>query len=315
VKRAVITGADGQDGSYLAELLISKRYEVHALVRPGTHPLKNLTPDTITHPDFHIIKGDINSIDTTNRLIDIKPDEFYHLAALSHVGDSFNHPMLTHQTNFLSTQRLLDRLKDTSTKFYFAGSSETLAEACKDGQNADHTSPFSAYSPYAVSKMASQELVKIYRKAYSMFAVSGISFNHESRRRGPNFVTRKLALGVRNYIETGVPVEMGNPTAKRDWHHAKDTMRGAWLSLQHFAAQDYTFCSGTSHSVMDFARAVCDLYDVEEVDDAIEWKKVEKRPWDVECLRGNNFEAEVVLGWEREYDFQALVKDVCECPK
>jgi GDPmannose 4,6-dehydratase len=332
MKTAVVTGAGGQDGSYLVEFLLDKGYEVYALYRPSAVH-SNRMPNTRARSagKFHEIYGDLLEESTIRRLVN-GSDEFYHLAALSHVGESFEHPELTMQVNFNVTVKLLERLRQDSpgTKFYFAGTSETLADACSEpklswdnnyswgmtgsftmNNAADETSPWSAHSPYAVSKVAAQSIVRVYREAYGMYAVNGLSFNHESPRRGPNFVTAKIVDKlIKRKKHGGNELVLGKDTY-RDWHHARDTIRGMWLSLQQDKARDYCFASGQATSVSEFAKIACEQLGL-CYEESVSFKEgiVEARPWDVDYLCGDPSMTEELLGWKAEISLEGLVKDM-----
>lgn len=312
VRRAVVTGAAGQDGSYLCELLLEKGYRVIGVVRAGSRDTRENLKRIKYHPEFRMWESDLLDPYLAIDLACVDADEFYHLGALTHVGDSFHNPTLWMETNVVATSQLLWYLKRESpqTKFYFAASSEMFPHARRPKIRQDELSPLGAHSPYAVSKVAGHLLTKVYREAHGMFAVSGIAYNHESPRRGHQFVTQKIVKGVRDYLVTGRPVVLGNMDACRDWHHARDTVKGMWLALQYDRPQDYVFASGESRSVKEFAEAVCEYYGV-KLDEAVTTSPSEMRPLDVPFLLGDPSKAESELGWKREYDFKGLVEDMC----
>lgn len=314
---AIITGVTGQDGAYLAQLLLEKGQTVIGLVRPSSrNDILNTIPDEVRlHRNFKYIFDDLLDECTIRRLFDVAGScgYFYHLAALSHVGDSFKHPELTMRVNLLSTVQILEYIKNFSphTRFYFAGTSETLADACSDECPANEKSPKSAHSPYAASKLAAQELVKQYRHAYGLYCVNGLAFNHESPRRGPNFVTSRIVDGLKEYKRSASPLRLGGDTF-RDWHHAKDTVHGMYLALQAPVADDYVFASGEAASVSEFADLTCELLGV-DFEKAIIWNKAsQRRPWDVDFLKGDASKAEETLGWRRAYTFKGMVLDMIE---
>jgi GDPmannose 4,6-dehydratase len=312
--KALITGVCGQDGSYLAELLLDKGYTVFGLDRPGgdTHIRHRNITHLRSHPQFMIIHGDILDNSTLWQIAHGDFDEIYHLAAQSHVGQSFDSPTTTLETNTMATLRLLDMLRqhNPATKLYFAASSEMFG-SMQYGTSANEHQQLSACSPYAASKIASYQLCKVYRQAHDLYIVNGISFNHESYRRGDDFVTKKIAKGIRKYVQTGEKLILGNVSAYRDWHHAKDTVKGMYLSMQTPRPADYVFASGEAHTVEAWLNAVCDLYKVNPRDATITHHTTQVRPWDVDYLCGNPQKAEQILGWRREYDFPTLVEDVC----
>jgi len=309
VARALVTGAAGQDGSYLCELLLGKGYEVTALVRPSTtNTLRN-----IYHilDKLRVVRGDVRDINVIHGLAQQGYEEVYHLAALSHVGESFTNPHEVIEVNLGGTINLLEQLRrySPSTKLYWAGTSEMLPNGDKPDFD---TARLGARSPYAASKIAAYHMCDVYRQAYDMFITCGVAYNHESPRRGLNFVTQRLVQGVREFLRSGKPIKMGNPHARRDWHHAKDTVQGMYLAMHYDnVPYDFTFASGEEMSVEEFAVAVCKYYGV-SVGDAVKWGEVEQRPLDVAALRGNPRKAEVWLGWHREYDFHRLVESMCE---
>lgn len=309
--KALITGCTGQDGSYLSEILLARGYDVWGLVRPsGDDRLRRLR-GVIDDSHFNIIYGDLSEPTLPYEIATGGFHEIYHLAAQTQVAHSFSAPAYTMEINATATLRLLEALKTLSpdTRFYFAATSEMFADM-SPGERADEKHPLGARSAYGAAKVAAYLTCKVYRQVGGMFVVNGISFNHESRRRGENFVTRKVGLGVREYKRTGKPVKLGNLSACRDWHHAADTMHGAHLAMRYPEPDDYVFASGSSRSVADMTKAVCAIFDV-EFGDAIVHEPTELRPWDVDYLCGNPTRAEYVLGWERAYDFGAMLEDVC----
>ena len=257
-KVALITGITGQDGSYLADLLLNKGYKVHGIVRrvaleDETHRLwrlKKILNDITLHA------GSLESYASLFKtVIKIKPDEVYHLAAQSYVGYSFEDEFSTLNININGTHYLLSALKelaDNKTKFYFAGSSEMFGKAEETPQN--ENTPFNPRSSYGISKVAGYHLTKNYREAYNLFAASGILFNHESPRRGYEFVSRKITHGVAR-IKKGLQkkISLGNIKSSRDWGHAKDFVNAMWLILQQDKPDDYVIGTGKKHSEQDFA--------------------------------------------------------------
>lgn len=262
-KKALITGITGQDGSYLAEFLIKKGYEVHGIKRRSslinTQRIDHLFEEPQkTSAKMHLHYGDLSDTSNLiNLLTDIKPDEIYNLGAQSHVAVSFATPENTVEVNAMGTLRLLEAIRLTKMegkiKFYQASSSELFGLVQEVPQK--ETTPFYPRSPYAVSKLFSYWITVNYREAYNMFACNGILFNHESPRRGETFVTRKITRGFAN-IALGLQncIYLGNLDAKRDWGHAKDYVRMQWLMLQQKEPQDYVIATGTQHSVRDFIK-------------------------------------------------------------
>lgn len=310
-KRAFITGIDGQDGSYLSELLLEKGYEVHGMVRrvaleDAEHHLwrvRHILKRLKLHP------GSLESYPSIFKLIEkIRPHECYHLAAQSFVGYSFEDEFSTINTNINGTHFVLSAIKEKSpeTKFYFAASSEMFGKASETPQN--ENTPFHPRSPYGISKVAGFDLTRNYREAYGLFCSSGILFNHESPRRGFEFVTRKITSGVAK-IKMGLERELrlGNLKAKRDWGFAGDYVRAMWLMLQQKKPDDYVIATGEAHTVEEFARLSFDYA-------GLDWKRHVKldesfyRPAEVFSLKGDYRKAASALGWKPKVGFKALVK-------
>lgn len=298
MKKALVTGACGQDGSYMSELLVSKGYEVHGLVRPSGNRSFWQLNNVIDHPRFSILWRDITEPGLFYDLAQNDYDEVYHFAAVSHVKTSFEDPAFTFQVNTIATSHLFKAFQDFSTKVYNAGSSEMFA----DQVNPRH---LSSKSPYATSKIASHLLAKQYREQ-GMFIVSGIAYNHESSRRGESFVTRKIGLSL---LEKG-EVTLGNLQARRDWHHAKDFVEGAYLAMQYKKPEEWTFCSGQSYTVKEFAQAACDYFKL-DFNEAIYVSKKYEREADVSFLEADPYYTDKILGWERKYTFKDIVEDCC----
>jgi GDPmannose 4,6-dehydratase len=312
-KSALITGITGQDGSYLAELLLSKGYEVHGMVRRSssfnTERLNDIYQDPHA-PDRRLFLhyGDLNDgVTLTNMLRDINPDEVYNLGAQSHVRVSFDQPVFTGDVTGIAAMRLLEavRAARVRTKIYQASSSEMFG-ATPPPQ--DENTPFYPRSPYGVAKVYAYWATRNYREAYDAFAVNGILFNHESPRRGATFVTRKVTRAVAR-IQSGIQdkLYMGNLDAVRDWGFAPEYVEGMWRMLQHNEPQDYVLATNSAYSVKDFVRM-----SFEHV--GLEWEKyVEhderyERPTEVDALIGDYSKANDVLGWEPKVRTPELVK-------
>lgn len=333
MKKALITGITGQDGSYLAELLLEKDYEVHGIIRPSssirTARINHLFNNTEIHDQtLFLHHGDLTDTTNISTLIrDIEPDEVYNLAAQSHVRVSFDLPELTAETDAIGTLTILESIRKqgltNKTKFYQASTSELYGLVQETPQTED--TPFYPRSPYAVAKLYSFWITKNYREAYNMFACNGILFNHESERRGYNFVTRKITIGL-SKIKLGQQdiLELGNLDAKRDWGYAKEYVEPMWLMLQHETPEDFVIATGETHSVREFIEAACD-----ELDIRLEWegegvneigidkntcKPIIKinpkyfRPTEVDLLLGNPAKAKSKLGWEAKTKFGDLAK-------
>jgi len=257
VKRALVTGITGQDGSYLAELLLSKDYEVHGIYRRAS-VITSERIDHIAESDqfrdrFFGHYGDLGDSSSLNRIIEkVQPDEIYNLAAQSHVQVSFEVPEYTADVDGLGTLRLLDGIRETQikTKFYQASTSELFGLVQETPQR--ETTPFYPRSPYAAAKLYSYWITVNYREAYDLFAANGILFNHESERRDPRFVTRKITVGIAKITQGLLPyLELGNLDAKRDWGYAPDYVEAMWLMLQHDTPDDYVVATGETHSVRE----------------------------------------------------------------
>ena len=306
-KRVIITGITGQDGSYLAELLLHKGYEVYGMVRRSSSP--NLW--RIEHLLDRITLKPADLLDQLSliRLIDdVRPHELYNLAAMSFVPASWDQPMLTGEYNSQGVTRLLDAVRrvDPTIRFYQASSSEMFGKVRETPQR--ETTPFYPRSPYGVSKVFAHYITVNYRESYNLFAVSGMLFNHESPRRGLEFVTRKVTDGVAR-IKLGLAdtLSIGNLDAHRDWGFAGDYVRAMWLMLQQDQPDDYVIATGVSHSVRQlieiaFAHAGLDWQKHVRVDPAL------LRPAEVEHLLGDAGKARQVLGWKPEVSFERLVE-------
>lgn len=314
MKKALITGVTGQDGSYLCELLLEKGYEVHGIVRRvstfNRSRIDHLHAyDSKKKERFHLHYGDLNDSSSLMHLISkIEPDEVYNLAAQSHVKISFDIPEFTGNTTGLGTVRLLECLRGlgSKAKFYQAGSSEMFGKVQEIPQS--EKTPFYPRSPYAVAKLYAHWIGVNYRESYDMFVCNGILFNHESPRRGENFVTRKISLGVAA-IKLGLQQELvlGNLEAKRDWGYAKDYVEGMWMMLQQDQPDDYVLATGETYSVRDFCERAFGHVD-------LDYKKFVKtseknfRPAEVDLLIGDATKARNKLGWKPKVGFDDLVK-------
>lgn len=330
-KTALITGITGQDGSYLAELLIEKGYEVHGVVRRSSSfnrtRIESIYKDSHeTGAKLHLHYGDLGDSSNLSRLVEkIKPDEIYNLAAQSHVRVSFDIPEYTGDVDALGTLRLLDAIRESEikTKFYQASSSEMFGMVQHIPQNED--TPFYPRSPYGVAKVYGHWITKNYRESYDMFACSGILFNHESPRRGESFVTRKITRGLaRIKLEIDNTLYLGNLEAKRDWGYAKDYVEGMWLMLQQDQPDDYVLATNETHTVREFVEVSANElgFDLEWRGKGIEEEGVDKktgnviikidpqyfRPAEVDLLIGDYSKAKKQLGWEPKVTFQELAK-------
>jgi len=312
MKHAFITGITGQDGSYLAEFLLDKGYEVHGLIRRSS----TFNTDRIDHlyKDFHdpdarmyLHYGDLSvSSHLVKLLYDIQPDEIYHLGAQSHVRVSFDIPEYTGDVTGLGTLRMLEAIRKTGiqTKFYQASSSEMFGTAPPPQSE---KTPFEPQSPYAAAKVYAYYMVRNYRKAYNIFAANGILFNHESPRRGETFVTRKITRAAAR-IKLGLQdkLYLGNLEAKRDWGFAGDFVEAMWLILQEEEPNDFVIATGTSHSVREFAEKVFQKLGL----DYTQYVEIDRRyfrPAEVDVLLGDSTKAQEQLGWEPNVSFDQLI--------
>jgi len=315
-KVALITGITGQDGSYLAELLLSKGYQVHGIVRrvaleDENHRLwriRKILPDVTLHA------GSLESYASLfNIILKIKPNEVYHLAAQSYVGYSFEDEFSTLNININGTHYLLSAVKEfveSKVRFYFAGSSEMFGKVKKTPQN--ENTPFNPRSSYGISKVTGYHLTKNYREAYKLHASSGILFNHESPRRGFEFVTRKISYGVAK-IKKGLQkkIKLGNMKAKRDWGHAKDYVEAMWLMLQQENPEDYVIGTGKDYSVEDFARKAFSHVGLNYKDHLVVDKNL-IRPSEVDTLLADYSKAKKILKWKPKITFDDLVASMVE---
>lgn len=313
MKKALITGITGQDGSYLAELLLEKGYEVYGFVRRVALEDSQNRLGRILHllDKIKIIAGSLESHPSVYKAMSqIKPDEIYHLAAQSYVSYSFEDEFSTLQSNISGTHFVLSALKDIvpEARFYFAASSEMFGMVREVPQN--ERTPFHPRSAYGISKVAGFHLTQNYREAYNIFACSGILYNHESPRRGFEFVTRKISSHVA-MIKHGKKdkLELGNLEAKRDWGHARDYVKAMWLMLQQEKPDDYVICTEETHSVREFCEKAFSLVGLDYKDHVVTNPDF-YRPAEVDLLIGDCTKAKKELGWEHTIDFDELVKDM-----
>lgn len=338
MKKALITGITGQDGSYLAEFLLDKRYEVHGLKRRSssynTQRIDNLFQDIHDkNAKLFLHYGDLTDSSNLIRLVqEIQPDEIYNLGAQSHVKVSWDCPEFTAETDAIGTLRLLEAIRvnglEKKTKFYQASTSELFGLIQEPIQS--EKTPFYPRSPYGVAKLYAYWIVVNYRESFGMFACNGILFNHESPRRGETFVTRKITMAATR-IKLGMQdkLYLGNLNSKRDWGHAKDYVEGMWRILQNDKPEDFVLATGTTTSIRDFVTMT-----FKELDIDIEWqgegvneKGVDKtsgkvlvevdpryfRPAEVDLLLGDSTKARKQLGWKPNYDLKALCHEMIEC--
>lgn len=330
MKTALITGITGQDGSYLAEFLLAKGYEVHGVIRRSstfnTWRIEHLYKDPHENGNFKLHYGDLTDATNVIKLIkEIEPDEIYNLGAQSHVKVSFESPEYTANSDALGVLRILEAVKLLNmahVRIYQASTSELYGKVVETPQTEE--TPFYPRSPYGVAKLYGYWIIKNYRESYNMFACNGILFNHESPRRGQRFVTRKITMGLAR-IKMGKQEKLyfGNLDAKRDWGYAKDFIESMWLMLQQDKPDDYVIATGETHSVREFIEESCKILDID-----IEWKGegvnevgIDKdsgsviieidpkyfRPTEVDTLLGDCSKAKKILGWEPKVKFKELV--------
>jgi GDPmannose 4,6-dehydratase len=306
-RKAFITGITGQDGSYLAELLLEKDYEVYGMVRRSS----SFNTARIDHifGDIELVFGDLGDASSLNRLMRrIQPDEVYNLGAQSHVRVSFDIPEYTADVVAIGTLRLLDAIREEGVRcrFYEAGSSEMFGKVAETPQR--ETTPFHPRSPYGVGKVFGYWITRNYREAYGMYAVNGILFNHESPRRGPTFVTRKITRAIGAILRGEQDqLRLGNLDAKRDWGFAKDYMEGAWRMLQADEPDDYVLATGETHSVREFLDAAFEYAGL-DWNDYVTIDERYFRPSEVDLLLGDATKAKEKLGWEPKVRFPELVR-------
>ncbi len=316
MKKALITGITGQDGSYLAEFLLAKGYEVHGVIRRAS----TFNTDRIDHlyndPHVHGTKlflhyGDLaDGVQMVKLLYDLKPEEIYHLGAQSHVRVSFDIPEYTGDVTGLGTIRILDAIRevglDNKVRFYQASSSEMFGRVQEVPQK--ETTPFYPRSPYGCAKVFAYWLTVNYRESYNLHATNGILFNHESPRRGETFVTRKITRAAAR-IKLGLQEKLflGNLDAKRDWGYAKEYVEAMWLMLQQDSGDDYVMATGETHSVKEFVAETFGLLDL-DWEEFVEYDKRYERPTEVDLLVGDATKAKKKLNWEPKVKFKELVK-------
>jgi len=319
MKSAFITGITGQDGSYLAELLLAKGYKVDGLIRRSssfsTGRIDHLYQDIHKPSQLRLHYGDLtDGLALSHLVLELQPDEIYNLGAQSHVRVSFDQPVYTLMSdgvgalNVLEAARQLNKIKPV--RVYQASSSEMFGKVLETPQT--ETTPFQPQSPYACSKVYAFHQTVNYRRGYDMFAVNGILFNHESPRRGETFVTRKITrAATRIKIGLQEKLYLGNLDAKRDWGYAKDYVDAMWRMLQHDVAEDFVIATGETHSIRDFLDAVFNQLDL-NWEDYVEIDPRYFRPAEVDLLLGDASKAEKTLGWKAETNFQELVQIMVE---
>ncbi len=330
-KIALITGITGQDGSYLSEFLLQKNYEVHGIIRRHSTNCKERISQLEENKNFFLHYGDISdSSNLANLIREINPDEVYNLAAQSHVGTSFEVPEYTAEVTGVGTLKLLEAIRQINPKikFYQASTSELFGGIPETAPQNENT-PFYPKSPYGCAKLYAFWITKNYRESYKIFACNGILFNHESPRRGEDFVTRKITVGIAKIIAgKQEKISLGNLNSKRDWGFAGDYVEGMWKILQHDTADDFVLATGETHTVREFLETAFNYVGIK-----IEWRgeginekgfcsKTGKilvdvntkffRPAEVDLLLGDPSKAEKILNWKRKISFENLVKMMVE---
>lgn len=305
---ALVTGITGQDGSYMADLLTEKGYDVHGLVRRASTVNTERIQHLLEQGRVTLHRGDVTDSARVHQLVTtIQPEEIYHFGAQSHVGTSFSQPEYTIDATGTSTLRFLETIRQLGRpiKLYQASSSEIFGNSSPPPQNEE--TPFRPESPYGIAKVLAHQAVRHYREAYGIFAVNGILFNHESPRRGEEFVTRKITATLAK-IKAGKAKELvlGNLDAKRDWGYAPEYMDAIWRMMQYEQPEDFVIATGETHSVKEWLDAACaraglNLADVARIDQS------QMRPRDVDILRGDASKAKRLLGWEPKVKFAELV--------
>lgn len=318
IKTAAITGITGQDGSYLAENLLNRGYNVIGLYRRTSTYNFNRISNIINHPQLILEEFDVTDpADCVNIITKHRPHQFYNLAAQSHVATSFKQPTTTFEINSVGVINILENIRKFSptTRFYQASTSEMFGCNYSVDTNGNkyqnENTPLLPQSPYAVAKLASHRMVQIYREAYNLYATSGILFNHESPRRGENFVTRKITRYIGQLInkKTSEKLKLGNIKAVRDWGHAKDYVEAMRLMLTVGKPDDFVISTGQSHTVEEFLQIAFGLFDLNYLDH-IEIDPDLYRPAEVEYLRGDSTKAQTILGWKPVISFDKLVEDM-----
>ena len=315
MKRALITGINGQDGSYLAEFLLEKGYEVWGVLRRNSNPESQTSRIQHIFKDIKLVYGDLTDFSSLNSIIhQCRPHEIYNLAAQSHVRISFDMPIFTANVTGLGTLNLLEavRLNDPTIKVYQASSSEMFGNSIDSDGYQRETTPLIPVSPYGCSKVFSYNICNNYKNSYKMFISNGILFNHESPRRGLNFVTNKVVKGAVD-IKRGKAdsLALGNLEATRDWGHAKDYVKAMWMMLQHDKPDNFVCSTGVSHSVKDLVNYVFSQLDMNYKDFITQDEKF-LRPEELTDLKGDSTKLRTTLDWEPDYTFETMIDEMVE---
>jgi GDPmannose 4,6-dehydratase len=318
MKTSIITGVNGQDGSYLADLLLEKNYKVVGLIRRSSINNKQRIDHILHHPNFTLEEFDITDLSLCNRLLSsYKPDEIYNLAAQSHVGTSFKQPISTLEIDAVGVVNLLESIRSCSpsSKFFQAGTSEMFGKnyslRSDNTKYQNENTPMTPQSPYGAAKLAAYHMIQIYRSSYNLYCCCGILFNHEGPRRGENFVTRKITKYIGSVVknQNSEPLYLGNLTAHRDWGHAKDYVRGMYLMMQQPEPEDFVLSTGETHTVEEFVEKAFAMANL----DYRKFVKIDPelfRPTEVDYMVGDSTKAITKLNWTREHSFDDLIKDM-----
>lgn len=331
--KAIITGVTGQDGSFLAELLLEKRYEVWGLYRRSSNPNFSHLANALDNRNFNLLEADITDSGCVTRAIkDIQPDEYYNLAAQSHVHTSFEQPSYTFSVNFNGVLNALEaiRTEKPDVKFYQASTSEMFGANKGNrilvpespativiGYEQNENTPFAPQSPYAIAKLAAHHLVRNYRNSYGIFACSGILFNHESERRGENFVTRKITKWIGGFVASGKDpnypkLHLGNLDASRDWGYAKDYVKAMWKMMGAKTPDDYVIATNFTYTIREFLDEAFNFIGIQDWSSFVVVDPKFYRPSEVEYLRGDYTKAANTLEWYPETSFRELVEIMVE---
>lgn len=315
MKKALITGINGQDGSYLAELLLIKGYEVHGVLKRNSVSENQTSRIEGIKKDLSLYYGDLTDYSSLHNIVaKVKPDEIYNLAAQSHVRISFDMPIYTASSTGLGTLNLLEAVKnsDIGAKIYQASSSEMFGNSIDEDGFQRESTPMNPVSPYGCAKLFSYNLCRNYRNSYGMFVSNGILFNHESPRRGINFVTNKVVKGAVD-IKYGITdtLHLGNLDSSRDWGHAKDYVKAMWMIMQQECPDDYVCSTGVSHTVMDLVEYVFERLGLAWQDYVVKDERF-LRPEELHDLRGDSSKLRELTGWTHMYTFESMLDEMIE---